>query len=151
MTAAQPRSYITQAMRQWVGTESLPLVSPPIELSEVRRTAIAVYWPEVPPRLYWDQEYAKKTSWSGIIAPQEHNPFAWMVGRAHIGPQPERTDDEQARIEESRNLRPPGAPTRYLFGSIDPTLETPEAVQDSLQIMSGVSGKVETLIILPNF
>jgi hypothetical protein len=118
MAAAQPRSHITLAMRQWVGTESSPLVSPPIELGEIRRTAIAVYWPEVPPRLYWDADYAKKTSWGGIIAPQEHNPFAWMVGRAHVGPQPDRMDEEQARIEESRNLRPPGAPTRYLFGSI---------------------------------
>jgi hypothetical protein len=39
----------------------------------------------------------------------------------------------------------------YLFGSIDPTLPTPEDVQASLQLMSGVSGRVETLIVLPNF
>jgi hypothetical protein len=39
----------------------------------------------------------------------------------------------------------------YLFGSIDASLATPEAVQASLQIVDGVSGKVETLIVLPNF
>ncbi|HVZ31678.1 MAG TPA: hypothetical protein VG963_04585, partial [Polyangiaceae bacterium] len=39
----------------------------------------------------------------------------------------------------------------YVFGSIDPTLDTPEAVQNSLQVLNGVSGKIDTLIILPNF
>ncbi|MEY4545789.1 MAG: hypothetical protein RL685_1984 [Pseudomonadota bacterium] len=39
----------------------------------------------------------------------------------------------------------------YLFGSIDPTLPTPEAVQDSVEIVAGVSGRLETLIILPDF
>jgi hypothetical protein len=39
----------------------------------------------------------------------------------------------------------------YLFGSIDPTLSTPEAVQESLQVVTGVTGRVETLIILPDF
>ena len=77
----QPRSLITQAMRDWVGTESPPLVSPPIERSDIRRTAIAAYWPEAPPRLYWDIEYAKGTRWGGIIAPQDFNPFAWPIER----------------------------------------------------------------------
>ncbi|HVZ35051.1 MAG TPA: hypothetical protein VG963_21645, partial [Polyangiaceae bacterium] len=39
----------------------------------------------------------------------------------------------------------------YVFGSIDPTLDTPDAVQNSLQVLNGVSGKIDTLIILPNF
>jgi len=39
----------------------------------------------------------------------------------------------------------------YLFASIDPGLATPEEVQASLQVVDGVSGKVETLIVLPNF
>jgi hypothetical protein len=39
----------------------------------------------------------------------------------------------------------------YLFGSIDPSLPTPEEVQASLEVVSGVSGRVETLIVLPNF
>jgi hypothetical protein len=51
--------------------------SPAIDESDIRRWAIAVYWPEPPPRLYWDEEYAKTTRWGGIIAPVEFNPFAW--------------------------------------------------------------------------
>ncbi len=39
----------------------------------------------------------------------------------------------------------------YLFGSIDPTLPTPAEIQGSLELVEGVSGRVETLIVLPNF
>jgi hypothetical protein len=59
--------------------------------------------------------------------------------------------------------RDPSAPNRvlfdalefstnsYVFGSIDPTLASPADVKASLQVLSGVSGRVETLVILPNF
>jgi hypothetical protein len=39
----------------------------------------------------------------------------------------------------------------YLFGSVDTTLPTPEEVQASVEAVQGVSGRVETLIVLPNF
>ena len=45
---------------------------------------IAVYWPDEPPRLYWDEEYARTTKWGGIIAPQEFNPFAWPPERPGV-------------------------------------------------------------------
>ncbi|HZU76165.1 MAG TPA: MaoC family dehydratase N-terminal domain-containing protein, partial [Dehalococcoidia bacterium] len=53
---------------------SEPRYSPPVSLSDIRKWAIAVYWPEVPPRIFWDEEYAKTTRWGGIIAPQDFNP-----------------------------------------------------------------------------
>jgi acyl dehydratase len=111
-----PQSYITPEMRAYIGTKGALLVSPPVSASDIRRFAMAAYWPKVPPRLFWDEEYARKTRWKGIIAPAEFNPFAWMVGRAHIGPQPEHIDERQRREEEARQLRPPGAPERYLYG-----------------------------------
>lgn len=51
----------------------------PITQTDIRRWAIAVYWPETPPRLYWDPEYAMTTRWHGIIAPPGFNPFAWPI------------------------------------------------------------------------
>lgn len=51
----------------------------PITETDIRRWAIAVYWPEQPPRIYWDPEYAKTTRWGGIIAPPGLNPFAWPI------------------------------------------------------------------------
>lgn len=38
---------------------------------------------------------------------------------------------------------------KYLFGSADTTLGTPAEVEASVQELSGVSGRVETLIVLP--
>ena len=53
----------------------------PVTLSDIRRWAIAVHWPEPPPRVHWDEEYARTTRWGGVIAPPEFNPFAWPVAR----------------------------------------------------------------------
>jgi hypothetical protein len=39
----------------------------------------------------------------------------------------------------------------YLFGSADATLSNPEEIQASVEAVQGVSGRVETLIVLPNF
>jgi hypothetical protein len=73
------RSHITQAMRDIVGLEHGEQFSFPIDTSDIRRWAMAVYYPEDPPRLYWDEEYAKSTIYGGIVAPEEFNPFAWMT------------------------------------------------------------------------
>jgi hypothetical protein len=53
----------------------------PVSRSDIRKWAIAVYWPERPPPLFWDDDYARTTRWGGIIAPQDFNPFAWPVER----------------------------------------------------------------------
>jgi MaoC dehydratase-like protein len=51
----------------------------PISESDIRRWAIAAYYPEPPPRLFWDAEYAASTRWGGIVAPEDFNPFAWPI------------------------------------------------------------------------
>ncbi|ADP82374.1 MaoC family dehydratase N-terminal domain-containing protein [Pseudofrankia inefficax] len=61
----------------WIDEE----VSYPISASDIRKWAIAVYWDETPPRIYWDEEYARSTRWGGIIAPEDFNPFAWSMTR----------------------------------------------------------------------
>jgi hypothetical protein len=65
---------------------SPPVQSPPVALSDVRKWGIAIYWPEKPPRIFWDEEYAKTTRWGGIIAPQDFNPFAWPIDRPPPAP-----------------------------------------------------------------
>jgi hypothetical protein len=57
----------------------------PVAASDIRRWAIAVYWPERPPPIFWDADYAAGTRWGGIIAPQDFNPFAWPVERPSLG------------------------------------------------------------------
>jgi hypothetical protein len=72
-------SHITADMQSAVGRQTGRRVSYPISESDIRRWAAAVYWPDLPPRLFWDEEYAQKTRHGGIVAPEEFNPFAWMV------------------------------------------------------------------------
>ena len=72
-------SYITEEMRAALGKERDKRVSFPVDKSAIRQWAIAINWPEPPDRLYWDEEYAKKTRFGGIIAPPYFNPFAYHV------------------------------------------------------------------------
>ena len=57
MTAA-PTTNISEAMRVAVGSELTRMVSFPVSESDIRKWAIAVYYPEEPPRRFWDAEAA---------------------------------------------------------------------------------------------
>lgn len=58
----------------------------PIDRSDIRRWAIATYWPDQPPRLFWDEDYARTTKWGGVVAPDDFNPFAWPIEPLDAGP-----------------------------------------------------------------
>ena len=58
---APDRTHITPAMRDVVGLELRRGVSFPITDSDIRKWAIAVYYPEPAPKLFWDAEYAATT------------------------------------------------------------------------------------------
>ncbi|MGD9798499.1 MAG: MaoC family dehydratase N-terminal domain-containing protein [Acidimicrobiia bacterium] len=72
-------TYISDEMRALVGRETGRQTAPPIDRSDIRRWAMAVYHPETPPRLFWDEAYAATTVHGGIVAPEEFNPFAWLI------------------------------------------------------------------------
>ncbi|HKI74271.1 MAG TPA: MaoC family dehydratase N-terminal domain-containing protein [Pseudomonadales bacterium] len=72
---------VTQEMIDRKGIWGGERTSPPISESDIRKWAIATYWPETPPKIYWDADYAKSTKYGGIIAPADFNPFAWPVER----------------------------------------------------------------------
>lgn len=79
-----------EELKAMVGRELHRMTSPPVALSDIRKHAIAVYWPEQPPHLFWDEAYARQTSWGGIVAPEDINPFAWPIegiGRFPHGPE----------------------------------------------------------------
>lgn len=79
--ADNPTTLVTQDMIDRRDVWSEKVYSRPIALSDIIKWAIAVYWPDEPPRIYWDEEYAQATKWGGVIAPQDFNPFAWPVPR----------------------------------------------------------------------
>lgn len=70
---------VTPDMEARKGVWGSERVSPPISESDIRKWAIAVYWPETPPPIFWDADYAATTRWGGIIAPPDFNPFAWPI------------------------------------------------------------------------
>ncbi len=80
MEAGGARPLVTPEMEARRGVWGPPRASPPVERYDIRVWAIAAYWPETPPRLYWNDEYARTTRWGGIVAPPDFNPFGWPVG-----------------------------------------------------------------------
>jgi hypothetical protein len=79
MSTQHGETLVTDEMRNVVGKLMRSATSFPISVSDIRKWAMAIYYPAIPPRLFWDEEYAAATKWGGIIAPEEFNPFAWMT------------------------------------------------------------------------
>jgi len=100
---------ITSEMRAAIGTPTGLRVSYPVSVSDIRRWALAVYWPELPPRLFWDEEYASGTIHSGIVAPEEFNPFAWMAAETEAPEAPPSANpSDPDRVERSLGIAGPG-------------------------------------------
>ncbi len=83
---------ISPEMAAAVGREYEWSTSYPIDPVSIRNWAITMYFPEKPPRMYWDEAYAKTTRWGGLVAPEEFNPFAWMRADppGNMGPEASR-------------------------------------------------------------
>jgi hypothetical protein len=84
--AIPPDSLITEDLCRLKGSWWPAVESFPVTASDIRKWAMALYWPEEAPRLFWDEAYARTTRWGGIVAPEDFNPFAWQVGRPAAGP-----------------------------------------------------------------
>lgn len=81
MSELEEESMVTAEMIERKGVWGNERTSPPIAESDIRKWAIATYWPEKPPAIYWDAGYAATTRYQGIIAPSDFNPFAWPIDR----------------------------------------------------------------------
>ncbi len=104
----KPKTYITPEEKAQIGVEKEGEKSYPVSYSDIRKWAIAVYWPEKPPPLFWDESYARTTRWGGIIAPEEFNPFGWPPERPKNRPSAGGTGKPGSRILNG------GVETEYL-------------------------------------
>jgi hypothetical protein len=117
---------ISDAMVGLVGQPLATTVSFPIGASDIRRWAIAVHYPEPPPRRYWDEESPEAVARGGIVAPDDFNPFAWMPAqRSGPGPAVEPLEVDPVLVmagatEHLLGVAPP-ALSRGLNGGIDVT------------------------------
>ncbi len=75
----QAETLVTEDMEKAKGVWGEERTSFPVSESDIRKWAIGVYWPDTPPKLFWDAEYAKTTKHGGIVAPEDFNPFAWPI------------------------------------------------------------------------
>jgi N-terminal half of MaoC dehydratase len=89
----------------------------PVSESDIRRWAIAVYYPEEPPRQFWGRAYAKSTQYGGIVAPEDFNPFAWMAAERDE-PEVQTEQNDPDRTELSIGIMGPGL-KRQLNGGIE--------------------------------
>ena len=88
MSETSDDTLVSQDMIDRKGVWGGERTSPPISTSDIRKWAIATYWPEQPPAIYWDGEYAAGTVHKGIIAPADFNPFAWWPVERPAMPRP---------------------------------------------------------------
>jgi acyl dehydratase len=72
-------THISQEMRSAIGTVTAQRVSYPVSESDIRKWAIAVYYPGPPPARFIDPAAAEKSRYGGIVAPEEFNAFAWAA------------------------------------------------------------------------
>jgi hypothetical protein len=86
--AAALETLVVAELCDAVGRWGVAQQSPPVTASDIRKWAIATFWPETPPPVYWDEAYAAGTRWGGIIAPPDFNPFAWPILRTPLAPLP---------------------------------------------------------------
>lgn len=77
----QTRTAISADMQNAVGSELSSMVSYPVSESDIRKWALAIYYPEEPPARFWDEEAAAASRAGGIVAPEDFNPFAWLRAR----------------------------------------------------------------------
>ena len=114
-----PETWISEEMRAAVGREvGDPVVSFPISLSDIRKWAQAVYYPEPPPPCYWDESDESTRRAGGIVAPQEFNPFAWMSAAGP--PRPGAPTRNGPGPEQALGIAPP-ATSEMLNGGLDVT------------------------------
>jgi acyl dehydratase len=72
---AAPGVFLDAATIGKIGRTLDPVSAPPVDTNDIRRWAIATYWPERPPAVFLDAE----------VAPRDLDPFAWMPDRPWAG------------------------------------------------------------------
>jgi hypothetical protein len=100
-------SNISDEMRAAVGREIGRRVSYPVTDSDIRRWALAVHYPEQPPRSYWDADHAAASPYGGIVAPLDFNPFAWLDQVPGFA-QSDVDINDPDKTEKTLGITPPG-------------------------------------------
>ena len=77
---------VTPEMEQQKGVWGPETVSYPVSESDIRKWAIAVYWPMPPQRVLFAYSGSQYSRGGGIVAPMDFNPFAWPIPTGDFKP-----------------------------------------------------------------
>ena len=99
---------ISEQMRAAIGSELSRRVSFPISPSDIRRWALAVYYPMRPPERFIDADVAAKSRWGGLVAPEEFNPFAWLAAVERSAGNDSGDENNPDKTELALGITPPG-------------------------------------------
>ena len=91
---------VSPEMAAAVGREMTRKVSFPVSASDIRKWAIAVYYPQPAPERY--------LRGAALIAPEEFNPFAWLAAESRSTGSADVEDNDPDRTEKSLGVPPPG-------------------------------------------
>lgn len=61
----------------WLGRELAPDTAWPVGANDIRRWAMATWYPDDPPAAFLDEGVASRGPWGGLVAPRDFNPFSW--------------------------------------------------------------------------
>jgi N-terminal half of MaoC dehydratase len=113
--AAADRTHISEQMKAAVGSLLSRKVSYPVSESDIRRWAIAAYYPEPPPARFMAADAAAETHDGVLVAPEELNPFAWAVAE----------DDSAEKSSEGSEAGAAGDPNRLerVLGIVPPAIQ----------------------------
>jgi hypothetical protein len=101
MSEVAADTLISPEMRALEGKVLRTRSSYPISASDIRRWALAVYYPEAPPAKYVGAGAAGGEA--PLEAPEEFNPFAWATPGAKAGP----PDVSAGFLERGAGVEPP--------------------------------------------
>jgi hypothetical protein len=96
---------ITPEMQAVIGKELSRAVSCPISANEISKWALAVYYPALPPAIFWNDEAAAASQFGGLVAPEDFNPFAWITKLP--GPKEHTQPQGHGRFEEEVGVPSP--------------------------------------------
>jgi hypothetical protein len=92
------RTNVSDAMRGALGNLLTRRVSYPVAASDIRRWALATYWPEKPPQPFLE----------AASAPEDFNPFAWAVAASETSGDDAPDSNASDRTEQLAGVPGPG-------------------------------------------
>jgi acyl dehydratase len=76
-TGRTPGIHLDAKTIDWLGRRLAPDTAYAVGANDIRRWAMATWYPDDPPAEFLDEDVAARGPWGGLVAPRDFNPFAW--------------------------------------------------------------------------